>query len=475
MAELERAHALIGGDWTESPGPAIPVIDPYHEEMIGEVAESGLDLVDRAVAAATQAQPGWAGRDVDERARLLEGVAVLLDRDRERMAELVGREMGMPVGLARVTQAELPAAVLRTTADLARQFPWSTRIDGAVVHRCPAGVVAAITPWNMPVHQIVAKVAAALAAGCPVVLKPSEQTPFDANALVKLFIEAGCPPGVLNTVTGTGAVTGTALAGHPGLGHVSFTGSVAAGRTVAGLAARTLTRSTLELGGKSPAIILPDADLATAVAGAVAGGLVNSGQACNATTRMLVPAHLIGEVLPLVKDEVENYVLGAPADPATRQGPLASARQRDRVLAYISSAVKAGGTLVTGSAEPSEVSAHGYFVDPAVITGLPENAEAIREEIFGPVIAIQAYSDIDDAVRIANDCDFGLSAEVWSADAEHAQVIAARLHAGQVKINGVRTRDRLAVPFGGMKNSGHGRELGTYGIEEFTELRAVLS
>ncbi|MEV5837711.1 aldehyde dehydrogenase family protein [Nocardia sp. NPDC052112] len=475
MAEHGRAQCLVAGEWITPSGSATPVIDPFTEAQIGEVAESGPDAVDRAVEAAAAALPSWADSDVEQRAELLERVADLLTRDVDRIAGLVTEEMGMPLRLSQVTQSELPASVLRSMARLAREFPWVEPIDGATLERGPAGVVAAITPWNFPVHQIVAKVAAALAAGCTVVLKPSELTPFDANVLASLFVEAGCPPGVLNTVTGTGPVTGAALAVHPDLGHVSFTGSVAAGRTVAGLAARTLTRCTLELGGKSPVLLLPDADLDTAVVGALSSGLVNSGQACNATTRMLVPAAALADVATLVRTHTEQYTLGDPADPATRLGPLASERQRDRVLGYIGGAVVAGGTLLTGTGKPSETTDHGYFVDPTVIARLGEDAQAVREEIFGPVIVIQTYTDVDDAVRIANDTDYGLSAEIWSADTDRARSVASRLRAGQVKINGVRTRNRPAVPFGGMKNSGYGRELGMFGIEEFTEVRAVMA
>ncbi|PPJ24931.1 aldehyde dehydrogenase family protein [Nocardia nova] len=475
MAEYGRARSLIAGEWITPDGDGIPVIDPFTEQPIGEVGECGPDLVAQAVAAADEASAGWAATAVEERAELLERVADKLLRDTDTIAGLVSQEMGMPVALSRATQAELPAAVLRATAESARQFPWSELIEGATLERGAAGVVAAITPWNFPVHQIVAKVAAALAAGCTIVLKPSELTPFDAGVLAELFLEAGCPPGVLNIVTGTGPVSGAALAGHPGLGHVTFTGSVGAGRTVAGLAARTLTRCTLELGGKSPVLLLPDADMDAAVEGALGSGLVNSGQACNATTRMLVPAAALADVGALVHAHIERYTLGDPADPATRLGPLASARQRDRVLEYIDGAIAAGATLITGSAKPSQACDHGYFVDPTVITDLDENARAVREEIFGPVIVIQTYTDTDDAVRIANDCEYGLSAEIWSADTDRAKTVASRLDVGQVKINGVRTRTRPSVPFGGRKNSGYGRELGTLGIEEFIEVRAVMA
>ncbi|MFC9359972.1 aldehyde dehydrogenase family protein [Rhodococcus sp. NPDC057014] len=472
---FDRAGCLIDGEWFVPAGPVIEVIDPFTESVMGEVVDTGSEVVDVAVRSAAAAHPAWRRTDVAERAELLDRAADLLTRDGAAIAALVSREMGMPISLAEVTQAQLPADVLRATARTARNFPWSQDIDGATLVRRGSGVVGAITPWNMPVHQIVAKVSAALAAGSTVVLKASEMTPYDANALAALFLEAGLPAGVFNVVTGTGAATGAALAAHPGLAHVSFTGSVVAGRTVAALAAQTLTRCTLELGGKSPAVVLPDADLETALTGVVTSGLVNSGQACNATTRLLIPEHLAADSVDIIEDAVAQQVLGNPADPRTRQGPLVSARQRERVLDHIGDAVAAGGHLLTGTGKPSEASPTGYFVDPTVITGLPENARAIREEIFGPVIAVQIYADVDDAVRIANDCAYGLSAEVWSGDVERARAVAGRLDVGQVKINGVRTRNRPTVPFGGVKNSGYGRELGHLGIEEFTDVTAVMS
>ncbi|MHC6214445.1 aldehyde dehydrogenase family protein [Rhodococcus ruber] len=472
---FDRAGCLIDGEWFVPSGPVHEVIDPYSETAVGQVVDAGPQIVDDAVRSAAAAHPGWRTTDVTERAALLERTADLLTRDGETIAKVVSREMGMPISLARITQAQLPADVLRATARTAREFPWSHEIDGATLVRRGSGVVAAVTPWNMPVHQIVAKVSAALAAGSTVVLKASEMTPYDANALAALFLEAGCPPGVFNVVTGTGAVTGAALAAHPQLAHVSFTGSVAAGRTVASLAAQMLTRCTLELGGKSPALVLPDADLETALAGVVASGLVNSGQACNATTRLLLPEALAADADDILTAAVTQHRLGDPADPDTRQGPLVSARQRDRVLDYIGDAVAAGGHLLTGTGKPSETSSTGFFVDPTIVTGLPEDARAIREEIFGPVIAVQTYTDVDDAVRIANDCAYGLSAEVWSADLDRARAVAGRLDVGQVKINGVRTRNRPTVPFGGVKDSGYGRELGHLGIEEFTDLTAVMS
>ncbi|MET0199791.1 MAG: aldehyde dehydrogenase family protein, partial [Rhodococcus fascians] len=278
----------------------------------------------------------------------------------------------------------------------------------------------------------------------------------------------GVPPGAFDVVQGTGAVTGSALAAHPGVTHVSFTGSVAAGRTVATLAAGALSRTTLELGGKSPAVLLRGADLDVAVSGALGSALVNSGQACNAPTRLVIPAELAGEIEERIAEV--TYVLGDPSDPATTHGPLASKRQLDRVVDYAQSALADGGRLVVGTGKPES----GCFVAPTVIADLPATARAVREEIFGPVVVLQTYRDADEAIPLANDSDFGLSAEVWGETSE-AESVATKLHVGQVKVNGVKTRDRPAVPFGGVKQSGYGRELGALGLSEFTDVTAVMS
>lgn len=476
MADLLNAAAcLIHGETVTARSGSYVVVNPFTEQAIGMTPEAGAELVDEAVQSATAAFNRWRDVDVEERAALLERVADLLEDNADRIVETVSREMGMPVTLARATQSELPASVLRATAAVARRFPWREETDGATLLRSGAGVVGAVTPWNMPVHQIIAKVAAAVAAGCSVVLKASEQTPYDASIVAGLFLEAGAPPGLFNVVTGTGPVTGAALTGHPDLSRVSFTGSVRAGREVAKLAAETLTRCALELGGKSPAVLLPDAELDRAIPAALASGFVNSGQACNAPTRLLLPKTLLAEASDRIVQAVDSLVLGDPGDPSTQQGPLVTERQRAAVLAHIGTAQDQGGQLLTGTGKPSERCDTGWFVDPTVITGLAEDADAVRQEIFGPVIVVQTYDDVDDAVRIANDSEYGLSAEVWAQDAEAAARVAGRLAVGQVKVNGVKTRNRPTVPFGGMRNSGYGRELGPLGVEEFTEVTAVMA
>lgn len=476
MAEpLPPAQCVVDGESFLADGEAYVVVDPYREEPMGSTPEAGEALVGRAVASGARAAAAWVDADLEERAALLERVAELLERDSHTVAGLVSREMGMPLALANITQSQVPAGVLRATARAARSFPWREEIEGAVLLRRGAGVVGAVTPWNMPVHQIIAKVSSALAAGCSVVLKGSEQTPYDAHLVAMLFLEAGAAPGLVNVVTGTGPETGAALSAHPGLARMSFTGSVRAGREVATLAAASLTPCALELGGKSPAVILPDADLAQVVPAAFMSGLTNSGQACNAPTRMLVPRTSLAEVEELIVAAAASVRLGDPSLPETQQGPLVTSRQRAAVLSRIQDALRDGGRLVVGTGEASEQSSTGYFVDPTVIADLPEKSAAVREEIFGPVIVLQTYQDEEDAVRLANDSDYGLSAEVWSGDHDHAIAVGERLSCGQVKINGVRTRQRLAVPFGGMRHSGYGRELGAAGIEEFTDTTAVMA
>lgn len=474
MSEQPLAESIISGKRFNG-GTRIDVVDPFTENLIGETHESGSKTVDLAVGSASTAFRDWSRTSVNDRADILERAAELLEKRSEEIALTVTREMGMPIALSTVTQAQLPASVLRAAAATARSFPWTENITGAQLQRRASGVVGAITPWNMPVHQIIAKVSAALAAGCTVVLKPSEATPFDAAQIVEIFIDAGLPPGAFNLVQGTGQITGAALAGHPHLAHVSFTGSVGAGRTVAGLAARLLTRATLELGGKSPAVILPDANMEKAVAGAWNSGLVNSGQACNATSRMLIPHDRAHEVEYMITELAEKVVLGDPTDPSTTHGPLASKRQLDRVVDYAQSALAEGGRMVSGTATPDSGLRAGYFMAPTVFADLAPTARAVREEIFGPVIVLQTYRTLDEAVNLANDSEYGLSAEIWSGSSELAADVASNLHVGQVKINGVRTRERPAVPFGGVKNSGYGRELGTLGLTEFTDVMAVMA
>lgn len=465
--------AVIGHD--EVAGSAtVDVVDPFSDSVIGTTGIAEPGIVAQAVDAAADAFPGWSATPAADRAAVLRRAADLIE-NHASLAATVSGEMGMPISLAGVTQQSMPASVLREFACSLETFAFTEQIDGARLHRVAAGVVGAITPWNMPVHQIIAKVGAALAAGCTVVLKPSEATPFDALLVRECLLAAGLPAGALAVVNGTGESTGAALASNPGVAHVSFTGSVRAGRSVAANAAASLRRATLELGGKSPAVVLADADLDAVLPRVLASGLVNSGQACNATTRLVLPASRATEAESIMAEAISAFRLGDPADPSTTHGPLASRTHTAKVLAHIEAARADGGRIVAGSGENPTLGRSRCFVTPVVFADLTADARAVREEIFGPVLVTQYYDDLADAIAIANDSDYGLSAEVWSARTESAVEVADHLDVGQVKINGVRTRERPAVPFGGTKNSGYGRELGAVGMAEFTEIKAVMS
>ncbi len=468
----KREKLYINGEWVPSRGyGVIEVVDPATEQVIGQVPEGAAEDADAAVKAACAAFEQWSGTSREDRTALLKRLHQGLLACSEEIAVTVSREVGMPLNLSRRIQAGLPAAVMESYALLLGDYPFEERIGNSLVVKEPVGVVACITPWNYPLHQVVAKVAPALAAGCTVVLKPSEVAPLSAFILAEIAHEAGVPAGVFNLVTGFGAVVGEALASHPGVALVSFTGSTGAGRRVAELAAATVKRVALELGGKSAAVLLDDADLPAAVKGTVAGCFLNSGQTCNALTRMLVPETLYDEAARLAVDAATGYAAGDPFDDRTRLGPLVSARQRDRVREYIKAGVAEGAELLCGGPEPPEGLATGYFVRPTVFGRVDPGMTIAREEIFGPVLSIITYRDEEEAVRLANDTVYGLSGAVWSRDGERARRVARRMRAGQVDINGGSFN--ILAPFGGCRQSGYGREMGIYGLEEFLETKAI--
>ncbi|HYF25240.1 MAG TPA: aldehyde dehydrogenase family protein [Baekduia sp.] len=450
----------------------IDVVDPSTEEVVARVAEDGAQGVDAAVRAARAALAGWAATALDDRLALLEAFAGQLEERAEELAQAIAREIGMPIGQARTVQVPLAPAGLHAAVAAARAFPFSEQDGPATIVREPAGVVAAITPWNFPLHQIVAKIGPALAAGCTVVLKPSELAPTNALLLAEAAREAGLPGGVLELVSGTGPVTGEALVAHPDVAVVSLTGSVRAGRRVGALAGAGLKRVCLELGGKSPSIVLDDADAEAAIRHSVSRSFLNSGQACNAPTRLLVRRDALADAEALAREVAEELVVGPAFEDGVTMGPVISADARDRVLGIVDAAARDGARLVTGGGAPARE--RGYFVAPTVFSDVGADSELAQTEVFGPVLAIQAYDDDDDAVRLANATPYGLSAEVWTADTQRARAVAARLRCGQVKVNGVRTRDALQAPFGGYGQSGVGRELGRFGLEELLEVKAVL-
>ena len=465
----------INGAWAPSAGAGgIDVINPFTQQVIDRVPAGDPADVDAAVSAARAAFGPWSAIGARERATYLEAARQLLEERADAVAATISADMGAPLTFARRVQVGNPLAVLASYAELMAGYDEAggERIGNALVVREPAGVVGAITPWNYPLHQIVAKVAAALAVGCTVVLKPSEVAPLAAYELADIFREIGLPPGVLNLVSGTGKVTGEALAAHPGVDVVSFTGSVGAGRRVAEVAAATIKRVTLELGGKSANVILPGADLTAAVKVGVARAFMNAGQTCNALTLMLVPAESYADAVELAVASCGKYRMGDPSDPETRIGPLVSAAQRDRVLAYIRGGIAAGARLVAGGPDPVTELRPGSFVRPTIFSDVRAEMTIAREEIFGPVLCVLAYSGTDEAIAIANGTGYGLSGGVWAADQEQAVRVARQLRTGQVEINGGAFN--IAAPFGGVGQSGYGRELGIHGLTEFSELKALL-
>lgn len=457
----------------------IEVVNPATGRVVSTWPEAGPDEVAAAVAAAARVAPSWAATPVDERVAVLERLADLLADEADAIVREVSTEMGMPVASARVTQVDLCARSLRSTAAAARDFGWRTEHPGFVVDQVPAGVVAAITPWNVPLYQVVTKVGPALAAGCTVVLKPSEVAPSAVLRFAALAARAGLPDGALGVVVGRGPTTGEALVTDDRVRVVSFTGSLAAGRRVGSLAGQGIKRVALELGGKSASLVLNDADLDLAVPAAVRSAFFNSGQACNAPTRLLVPHARFDEACARTVDTVATLALGDPQDPATTLGPLVSAAARDRVAGVVQDAVARGARVLVGGTKPPVGLPAGVVADaylsPTVLVDVDPAGPVAQEEVFGPVLVMIPHDGDDDAVRLANATPYGLSAEVWSPDPERVAAVAGRLAAGQVKVNGVRARERTGAPFGGFGLSGVGRELGPWGLAEFCEPRAVLS
>ncbi len=467
-----RDRLFIGGRWVPSSGSeSIDVIDSTTEQVIGTVPEGTAEDIGAAVSAARQAFPGWSATPVATRTALLTDVSAALTARMTSLADLITHEVGMPRVLSELVQVGLPIATFASMADVADGFTWEQTIGNSLVVREPIGVVGAITPWNYPLHQIAAKVAPALAAGCTAVLKPSEVAPLNAFVLAEVFEEVGLPPGVFNLVTGYGPVVGEALAGHPSVDMVSFTGSTRAGKRVAELAAAGVKRVALELGGKSANVLLTDADLPRAVPDGVRKCYINSGQTCSALTRMLVPRQRLAEAEALATAEAETFTPGDPFARGTRIGPLVSAAQRDRVRSYIEKGVGEGAVLLTGGADPPEGLGTGYFVRPTVFSAVTRDMTIARDEIFGPVLAIIPYDSEDEAIDIANDTDYGLAGGVWSVDPERARQVARQLRTGQVEINGGNFNPM--APFGGYKQSGNGREFGAFGLEEYLEVKSL--
>ncbi|WP_214369614.1 aldehyde dehydrogenase family protein [Pseudonocardia sp. H11422] len=467
MTAILREPALyIDGRWVPGGGDDLEVENPATEEVIGSITQASASDVDTAVAAARAAFPSWAATPVAERAALLRRVRDVIVERADHFADLVNREQGSPPKVARALHVDTPVAVIDSTIDALEAFPFRSEIGNSLILRQPVGVVAAITPWNLPLHQVVVKVIPALAAGTTVVLKPAGLTPLAAFELARAFEVAGLPNGVFNLVPGSGRVVGDLLTRHPGVDQVSFTGSTPVGRHIAAAAAETLKRVTLELGGKSASVVLADATdelLAKAVKITVANCFLNGGQTCTALSRLIVPADRLEQVEALAAEAASKYV------PGSRLGPLISAEQRKEVESFLDPAVGgAAATTVFGGAELPE---RGYYVSPTVISRVDPDSRLAQEEVFGPVLSIFPAGSDDDAVALANNSIYGLGGAVWGSDQDAALAVAARIETGQVDVNGGAFN--AGAPFGGYKQSGIGREIGEYGIADVLEIKAV--
>jgi acyl-CoA reductase-like NAD-dependent aldehyde dehydrogenase len=462
----------IGGQWVKPAGSGtIDVTNSSTEEVMARIPEGTPADVDRAVAAAKAAFPAWSQTPVAERAAMLQKLQAGLAARMDEIGMVVAQEVGMPLPMAKQIQAGLPTMVMGSYAQIVSEFTFEEKVGNSIVVREPVGVVGCITPWNYPLHQVVAKVAPALAAGCTVVLKPSEVAPLTAFILAEIVDQAGLPAGVFNLVTGTGPVVGEAIASHPDVDMVSFTGSTRAGKRVSELAAATVKRVALELGGKSANVILDDADFEKAVKSGVGNCYMNSGQTCSAWTRMLVPKSRQDEAIAIAKKVAESFTVGDPVKGESRLGPLISDVQQKRVRGYIEKGIAEGATLVTGGPEQPAGLDRGYYVKPTVFANVKTDMTIAQEEIFGPVLSILPYEDEEDAIRIANDTVYGLAGGVWSKDPERAKRVAKRIRTGQVDINGGGFNPM--APFGGYKQSGRGRELGKFGLEEYLEVKSL--
>ncbi|MFF7858455.1 aldehyde dehydrogenase family protein [Streptomyces sp. NPDC007904] len=452
----------IDGAWRPAAGPdVIEVVNPADEQVIATVPAGTVEDVDAAVRAARAALPAWAATPPAERAARLAALRDVLAARQEEIAETVTAELGAPPKLSRAVHAAVPLAVAGSYAELAATHAFEEKAGNSTILHEPVGVVGAITPWNYPLHQIVAKAAPALAAGCTIVVKPAEDTPLVARLFARAVHEAGVPAGVFNLVTGLGPVAGQALAEHPGVDLVSFTGSTAVGRRIGAIAAGMVKKVALELGGKSANVILPSADLARAVNVGVANVMSNSGQTCSAWTRMLVHRDQYDEAVELAAAAAAKY--------GDRIGPLVNAKQQERVRGYIEKGVAEGARLVAGG--PGAPRGTGYFVSPTVFADVTPEMTVAQEEIFGPVLSVLRYEDEEDALRIANGTVYGLAGAVWAGDETEAVAFARRMETGQVDINGGRFNP--LAPFGGYKQSGVGRELGVHGLTEYLQTKSL--
>lgn len=462
----------INGEWVPPRGSdTIQVIDPSNEEVCGQVPSGNQQDVDAAVAAAKHAFKAWGQSSAAERSELIKKLSEKVTANMQKIGELCALELGTPLQTSVAVHGGMGVGVVSSYIEVPFEMEKEEQLGNSKVIKEPVGVCAFITPWNFPLHQIVAKVMPALAAGCTMVLKPSSDTPLTAYYFAELMDECGFPPGVFNLITGPGRTVGEAMCTHPDVDMVSLTGSTEAGRRVAALAAETVKRVGLELGGKSASVVLEDADIAKA-AGTAGGSIcMNSGQVCAALSRLIVPRSKQDEAVAAARAAAESVKVGGAFEDGVTMGPVASKSQRDTVVDYIQKGIDEGATLVTGGTTPPEGRNTGYFVQPTIFSDVSNDMVIAQEEIFGPVLAIIPYDSEEEAIEIANDSIFGLSGAVWSGDNDHGLSVARKIRTGQVSVNGGAFN--IAAPFGGYKQSGIGRELGPHGLTEFTETKAI--
>jgi aldehyde dehydrogenase (NAD+) len=469
MASYDRHY--YDGDWQASSGTeTIAVISSATEQEVGRVPRGTPQDVDRAVQAARRAFESWSRLPLEERAQWLEKLSAAMKTRAPQIAEAISHEVGTALGYSTKVQAEFPIMMIAMNAKFLRGAKLEEELGNSIIYKEPIGVVGCVTPWNYPLHQVVCKIAPALAAGCTVVLKPAEVAPLSAFMLAEAAHEIGLPKGVLNIVSGSGRVVGEAIVAHPAVDMVSFTGSLAAGRRIASVAGDGIKKVTLELGGKSAFVVLDDAPFDKAIPAGVNNCMQNSGQTCSAWTRMLVPRARHDEAVEMAKAQLAKLTLGDPFDKNTRLGPLSSANQRDTVLGYIEQGQKEGATLVAGGGRPSNLPT-GFYVEPTIFANVDNKMTIAQEEIFGPVLAVIPYDTDDEAVSIANDSPYGLAGGVWSGTEERALTVAKRLRTGQVDVNGGRFNP--LAPFGGYKKSGIGREIGPLALDEFFQMKSI--
>ena len=462
----------IDGNWVSANEKSmIEVINPTNEKIIGKVPVGTKKDVDDAVNAAKKAFKSWSKSNIEDRIKILNSLSEKIKEKTESLAQTITSEVGTPIEYSRMAMVGTPRVVTRSYSKILEKFEWEEEVRNSLIMKEPIGVCAFITPWNFPLHQIIGKVAPAIAAGCTMILKPSKEAPLNAFLLAEIIDEIGLPAGVFNLISGHGSDIGDYLANHPDIDMISFTGSTNAGINVSKAAANTIKRVTLELGGKSANVVLKDSDPQLVGKMAISGCFQNSGQTCSALTRLIIPKNMSEEICDIIVSRIERYTTGDPLDEKTKCGPMVSSKQQASVTKYIQTGIDEGATLLAGGIGMPEHLDSGFFVKPTVFTDVTREMTIWKEEIFGPVLVISTYESEEEALTLANDSIYGLSGAVWSNDKEKAIQFAKEMKTGQVSVNGGHFN--VSAPFGGYKMSGNGRELGLHGLEEFLEIKSI--